>query len=796
MSRRISGVDINGWRDVAARDWSPMNSDRTVVCVDGGVGSVAVAEALGGWIGGPQAALAPHGRGPGWGDIGNPDRRLQLRDALGRLAEAGPDARSALKACVEAIARGANNLILAVPDTAQFDEQTRDAILSTLPGHRLLWRPVAAFLGAMEGEQIAPAANGASFDFLIHAGGGLEFQSLRLRHDPDHGGHYAPEREGTGRLILPQLGLTALLARVTERLLEANPHLREEAAERPTLPLRCLMGIAHAGDVEILRHDRGTWLECTAPHLDPTALMGGVLDGDPPPRLSAAQVTFLLTPLAEPVREHLRALLAPFFPGLAILPWDSVARGCLLAGRLIDRGLPHYFDRLTPIALAVFDAGSGEPAFEDLIGSEATVPANREFVSPPYDKLRWGRAKNEISFYVLKGELEVRHWKIAMPEGPPRDVPIELRLRQTPGQSWARLVLTSPDWDLLARAPVQLDWAILDPIPLTPEEVLVELRTPPPIIPRRVIEEAHMEFWDGNANLRSLADAVRSADTRSDRWLNNIEQMLPRSSRDPQTYAKRRAVNSDGQIPAELELEVRNRFAHLIELAAARVLAGTHVLSSNRELRILTWTFTFCPDAVQDLIVEAVEAYALARGHRLHQGALQRRTVLIQGSGRAVTGEARLRRLLRALVALPTNSDTMNALGMIMSRREAAPKALDGALVRALARKLNDELGQLLRARSFKTRFFNTLSALAGLFRYREIERASLLRASDPLADEIHGKIAQIILCLEHTPPSHTRAQATRSILLAIQTYLEGGGDPDILTKIDTADVSEDGGAG
>ena len=43
--RRIAGVDINGWKDMGARDWSPGEEDAEkgkVFIIDGGVGSVAV----------------------------------------------------------------------------------------------------------------------------------------------------------------------------------------------------------------------------------------------------------------------------------------------------------------------------------------------------------------------------------------------------------------------------------------------------------------------------------------------------------------------------------------------------------------------------------------------------------------------------------------------------------------------------------------------------------------------------------------------------------------------------------
>ena len=74
--RRIVGLDLNGWRDFAARDWSPEDleaKDDALRIIDGGIEGVAVRDLDDRWLGGPQAVLAPHGRGPGWGRIGAPD---------------------------------------------------------------------------------------------------------------------------------------------------------------------------------------------------------------------------------------------------------------------------------------------------------------------------------------------------------------------------------------------------------------------------------------------------------------------------------------------------------------------------------------------------------------------------------------------------------------------------------------------------------------------------------------------------------------------------------------------------
>lgn len=80
-------------------------------------------------------------------------------------------------------------------------------------------------------------------------------------------------------------------------------------------------------------------------------------------------------------------------------------------------------------------------------------------------------------------------------EAPKHDVGVELRIRQTPGQSWAKLSLTSPEWEPLQRSPIFLDWTTLNPIDASPEEILEKLRTPPPTIPIRIVEPPSIEFW-------------------------------------------------------------------------------------------------------------------------------------------------------------------------------------------------------------------------------------------------------------------------------------------------------------
>ncbi len=798
MKKRISGVDVNGWRDVAARDWDPDESESTTeetVVLEGGTGSVAVKQTSKTWVGGPQAALAPHGRGGGWGNqIGSTDLRIDLANVCEDFTLDPANCHDdALRAAVDALSRAAEDVVVAVPDIPAFGEAAQGKVLDLFRGqrrsHRLLWRPVAAFLHALKMGDISANAESCVFRILIHVGSGLEVQTLRLRRDAEHLEHLAPERDGFGSTTFGQLGLRNLAERAQQIVISKNPVLAEGSCERSRLGLNLLCGVAEPSDREILRHNNGNWLEVKAPDIAPEDLFSN-LDATDLAEIKSAEgiaATFLLTPLADPFKAALTKLLAPNVPNFRLLEWEAIASGCLIAGRIIDRGLPHYFDRLTPIGLAVMDARTGEPQFEDLIGTNVTLPANREYVSPPFQSLEWQQGKREIEFYILKGDAEVRHWQVSQEVLPSRNVKVELRLRQTPGQSWARLSLTSPDWEPLQRAQISLDWATLTPVDATPSEVLEKLRTPPPPIPLRIAESAHAVLWNGNEKFQGVLAALKGVDRRGRIVPKQIASAVSRPWRDPVSGIRYWAVGTDGILPKGISTENLKLFANALRQCEAEVLSATPLipLSDNEALKCLTWVFTLCPETIQNVIVDALEADSFGRKHFLLGGAMGRITVLTQGAGRVVTGPDRLRRLLNVFASRDQNANTLNALSMILSRRQEAPKALTLELVEKIAVHLANELVALTEKLSFQIRFRNALSALAGLFRYREVDRYALLANRDSTAKKLLVNVEKVEALLACSRVQVKNFEAKMKILASIREYLNGGGDPDILILID-----------
>jgi len=789
---RLVGLDVAGWHDVGARDWDVDNPKEKLdpsLVMDGGVGSVAVLQDDGSWVGGPQAAIAPHGLGAGWGRLGAKERRVRIAKTYVDVIQGKPASAEAYIAAVEALSRHAEQVVLNVSDLPSFDEAARARLVSAGGANhrppRLLWRPVALFLQALAVGLIGRDRVGESFAFLIHSGDGFELQRLRLRKDQDHPQHLAPEREGYGKAIGLEYGLSALAGRIDQDVLAANPILAEESFGRIELSPKLLCGTADLGSRHVVRHNNGNWIELIAPERMSSANFEMIVEEIEEELSTGEPVSgiFIASPARPELINGVVSLLGERRNHVSVLRWDSLARGALIAGRLIEVGRPHYFDRLTPVSLAVYR--NDEPVFHDLVDSRATVPANKEFVAPPYQDLEWTAGQREVEFYVLKDGAEVRQWTVHVDEPPSRNIPIELRFRQHPGQSWAKLFLTSPEWELLQRNPIFLDWASLVPVNVTPDEILERLRVPPPTIPERIVEAPHIDLWRGTQMVAGLLPALRGAEPAL------LARLLARAMRFPNLPERFWTVGTDGAIPETLTIGEIETFDRKIGAVADELLSAIKrraSLPNNDLIRVLTWTFTRCPSDIQEMIVEALEADLDSRWHSL-LAPKSARTVLIQGGGRSVSGIHLIRRFLDVLVRTDRpNNNTFIALSMILSRRMESPYALDQKLVIRIAEILGRELAAIAAAgkpQAFRIRFKNALSALAGLFRFREVEPFALLKSNDPTAQRIRGDLDLIRSRIVATASKIPDASVKISLVDKVAEFLDGRGQRNILTQID-----------
>jgi hypothetical protein len=380
MGRPV-GLDINGWRDYGCRDWlaeDPGAPAGPPITLDGGTYSVIV-EHDGMLVGGPQAILSPIGRGQGWSDIGEASKRRLLASHWSDLLAdtAGPSFDRDMRAAAQALSRLADQRVVCVPDHAGMREAQQNRLIDALSGARerrpvLLWRSVALVLGLLDGGDLPNVTNGMRIACLIHGTAGIERQYLVLRRLVDHQDMLAPERAGPGDICCPALALERLLVRAGEAVNAANPVLNDTQTDRPRMAADLLFHEMPLNGEEIVRRSNSNWLKLCTPR---DFMLPDLADGIAELSVEADYVV-LLSPLAERHRDLLRFGLAERAAGRCIVVAhpDIAARGALSAARRMERGIPHYLDRLDQISLIVMRGD--QPVFEDLIPTNAIVPGN------------------------------------------------------------------------------------------------------------------------------------------------------------------------------------------------------------------------------------------------------------------------------------------------------------------------------------------------------------------------------------------------------------------------------------
>jgi len=542
----------------------------------------------------------------------------------------------------------------------------------------------------------------------------------------------------------------------------------------------------------VVRRDNGNWSVVCAPQeyrlpSAPLDIRASTIDAD---------LIVLLSPLAHRHRKLLRDQFVEGQNGAKLLLADPAmtARGALFASRRIERNIPHYLDRLDQISLVV--SRGNEPAFEHLIPENATVPGNREYVSAPITSMKWPAGMTEANFYVRKGAKEIRHWRTQQIKAPQRAERLEVRLRQMPAQGWAKLSITSPDWDELRRSPIQLDWESLQVDPRSEAEILTSLERPRPIVPQRVRYAAHVSLWDGSARgrpgiLAALMDLKSEPSTDLEPLANAIRAsfQVPAAGSGVGPFETVYPVGTDGDLPDEIGEADTQRFEDVIERIATNLLLTVRgkggQFANNHALLCLTWVFARCPENVQQEMIAALDAIISGGEHALLVPRAAPR-VVVHGLGRVVIDREILRVVIPKLYSDIKRPNFIAALSSVLSRPEATPMVLSDGDVEAIAEGALDVFRQLRCESKFGTNFKYALMVVAGLLRVRERDPWALLVGHSDLAglwvDELLGVQAQI----QSMPESIANETKKLQIIGELIRLLSGaGGRPDILTIMD-----------
>jgi hypothetical protein len=316
------------------------------------------------------------------------------------------------------------------------------------------------------------------------------------------------------------------------------------------------------------------------------------------------------------------------------------------------------------------------------------------------------------------------------------------------------------------------------------------LERPRPIVPKRVIFSPSKLLWFESSGGPSLVDALSRWEDRGD--LDGLAKALSRSivAEPGAASPKHYAVGTDGELPEEVGEDWGARLKAALSTIADQVTDAAmkgRPQKNNDAIRALTWSFTLCPERVQDILLSAFAGDELA--HRSLLQAPYARRAAVRGLGRTVNSRDRMEKALHQLCSMPQNADTRGAIADILFRRAHAPEVLEEELSTQVLDCALSGLAKSLKLQNFKLEFRWSLCICAGLLRRRELEPHIFVCGSSPGADAAHDLIVRAI----------SQMRATRSwgssklidLCEKVAKAFEGEGTPNILSELDAVTESD-----
>lgn len=777
MKHRHCGIDLNGRRDLALRNWTigaDGEESEQKFQIHGGIfGSlVRVGDASNPkWIGGFQSELAPHGRGPGWGEVGRIERRTSLRSVLDQT-EPNVDL---LRAAIEGLGKGASHAVMAIDDTAEATEVRQDLLLSAM--HRaglrqrlLVWRPVLAILSVLQDQDLS---EGSSVGIINHTKDGLGIQMLRIRRETGRTRTIlAPERRSAGLLAQSEVGYAGL-ERLAEKAISAI------FEEMPTTEAPRALGLLALGleaEPEVLRTERGRWVRLAPPKGIATPTVA--LSKEAKECLHSCDLVLFETLVEGRLRTEISSRLSNILDREIIgLSPNCVAMGALEAAERMSRDEPVYFDFLPQISTIVSSSTDREPMNFDLIDPDATLAAGRIYRSPKPAKLGLDKGQDRLTIYLKKEMVEwPRKAEIDLGTIVNSAAPVDLFVEQSPLSGSARIVLRSPalsrqhtvDWQ--AAEEVRHDWASL----------IKELETPAPTIPERLILPCGMEPWEGSNRAEGLLSLLDRYDgARSVDWDSLAARMASRPN-------GMFCISSDGNLPPDVPEHSVKKLKRLTERAVDEELSrlAKQKDKDNARLRFLLWQFRRCPDVIVKYLLPVISDRDAWRGLFPHWKHWQ---MVLQGLGRCAATPQIEQATMKAVLSRPRSTwqwwGENACLSFLLSRSDTAVQFLNRRHVEMIAKAALDDFEA--NVGTDYTRFFYAPFLMVGLLRWRQVERRSLIEGQDAIADDFGFMVRKTLPDIDRRAQTIGNLRKYVRLLEQVLDELRGeGSNPELLLDL------------
>ncbi len=762
---RLLGFDLNGLWDFAAEGEDHSEENLIELGVHSSIVRLESVDKVH-WVGGPQVARAPHGKGAGWGQIGAIENRIFVKNMLAELADGhlGKVHRSALKGFLEDLTRDARSAFFAVPDVASFDEGARDRYLQLLSHTTrlrptLLWRPMAAVLGWLDAVQFDRAfapSDGLRIAVLSLMPSGVQLADAKLiRERWDDAVVWVPERDEAGVEVGEAFGGEAVARRAAQVLAGPLGVRPEMALGAANMPWQICVGAAP--DFELFRMPNRSWrrISASTPTLSESL---GPLPEDFRARLARAEALLIEGPMAQNknwVDAILRSADVSADMPVQRTAKGLVAQGCLVAARRERVGVPVYYDFLPQLEINALVAG--EPRFVELIPKKTRLAGGSTYKGDAPGEFAISKGASRLTFYLFKEDFpRGRKAEVDLPQEAPSIHRINVSVEQSPGQGFAVVRIGSPTFEALSRQPLKLDWSQMELVEETKAEILEALAGERGLAyPERDIAPGHPILWQPNhrdgdliARMQTYLESPLilngSINPTGRRTLQELRHRFSRPD-NPAFIARRmrlvctdrgsfRALDSNGDLPSPRgNLSVPAEADGLLDgalvkadrelnqvLSEASLSAGQVQGLVSDLIGFASWCFWRCPPSIGSFLLDV---YSEERAFYIHN------ILLREGVGRIVHTVPQLERYFSAIGEKLAGDGQLtaaefSAIGRVLSSVDQAAERLPSRTADRILQETFDQIAtenRSPRSAAYKRRFKSALRMLAALLRHRRV---------------------------------------------------------------------------
>ena len=843
----LIGVDLNGVYDWLGR----LEEDKKEKCINLGIRSsmIRLMAQKERWLAGMQNEFAPHGRGSGWGPIGSGENRVEMLKMLETIRESEFDEhiRNAVTSSLPELMGASELAVFAVPDIPDYGEHFRDRylrLLNLVAGLRplLLWRPVAALLGliASAPQQVRPCPDIAILSLMVD---GIHLSLLSLEHHDD-GSLLVPQRNKSGRRVCASFRGEILVEDARRRLAQGSSLSAEDIEASAMSPWLLAVGVEPQPELVRLTSNRG-WMKL--PDLDyrPPAPDKMDLPNDFLDELRGAQALIIEGPFSgnKTWCDNVQAALetrTDLPDSIKIIDVSTVALGCLEAARRHLRGQPIYFDFLPQLEINAMVGNA--PQFVDLIERGARCRGGEPFGADAAGEYVIDEGAANLTFWLFKEDFErARKAEIDLPVEVDRRCDLTVSVKQTPGQGFAEVQISSSDFEALRRSPIILDWASMEEVDRSRDDILSDLDDQSQTgrrWPDTDVKPGHPLLWSDNhpkGNIIEQLAAYRVTslmrngriDPGAMARLKTIRERFSQPDNpsfigaklgfDVEERGSFRALDSNGALPAPTGiLQIPENAERELEEALSKCEQDLAILRRHfgeRGTTILShivgfasWCFWRCPPGIAEVLLGTYEGKYSYKIHHI---------LLREGVARVVWERRQIERYFLALESRLAKTGRVSAaeyagLARVLGTSDRAAVILRPALADRIRdvteRDISDENTKGIQS-AYKRRFKAALLMLAALLRHREAREQFL----DPATKEVRQLLSELDKAeqlnrqfTERSRESASRVRgATRVNRLAAARRLENnaeiiaelmeyihfkGRDPNIIRRIDMLD--------